>query len=75
LGQQALGVAPDGRVGAVTRAAFTAAMADPVALLNKYTAQKAAFYQALHQPRFLKGWLSRNRQVHDAAMQMITGAA
>lgn len=74
LGQRALDITPDGRVGAVTREAFKAAMADPVALLDKYTAQKAAFYQALHQPRFLKGWLNRNREVHDAAMAMIRAA-
>lgn len=74
LGQRALGVKDDGRVGAVTRAAFRAAEADPVKLLNAYTAAKDAFYRSLHQPRFTKGWLNRNKQVHDAALAMIKGA-
>lgn len=73
LGQEALGVHPDGRVGAVTRQAFRAAEANPVKLLEAYTARKAAFYTALHQPRFIRGWLSRNREVHDAGLAMIKG--
>jgi|SRR5882757_3802904 len=73
LGQRALGVAADGRVGAITREAFKEALADPVKLLNAYTAEKQAFYIGLHQPRFTKGWLNRNKQVHDVAMKMIEG--
>lgn len=79
LGQRALGVTADGRVGAVTRAAFRAAEADPVKLLNAYTGQKALFYRAIaqkpRQMRFLGGWLSRNREVHDAALAMIKGGS
>lgn len=71
LGQRALGVKDDGRVGPVTRAAFKAAMADPVKLLNAYTAAKRNFYLSLHQPRFTKGWLNRVQEVHDAAMKMV----
>lgn len=71
LGQQALGVAVDGRVGAVTRQAFRAAQADPIKLLNAYTAAKQSFYRGLHQPRFLKGWLNRTASVHAAALAMV----
>jgi lysozyme family protein len=72
LGQRALGVAADGRVGAVTRAAFKAAAANPVKLMNSYTAEKIAFYRSLHQPRFLKGWLNRCADVQDNADRMAT---
>lgn len=72
LGQRALGVKDDGRVGPVTRAAFHAAMVDPVKLLNAYTAAKKAYYIGLHQNRFTKGWLNRNQEVHDAALKMIS---
>src|ERR1700742_1230163 len=50
--QQALHVTADGRLGPVTRQALTTA--DPVSLINSYTAAKIAFYRGLHQPRFLK---------------------
>jgi lysozyme family protein len=75
LGQRALGVKDDGRVGPVTRAAFKVAMADPVKLLNAYTAAKRNFYVSLHQKRFLSGWLNRTQQVHTAALAMIKGAS
>jgi lysozyme family protein len=75
LGQRALGVPADGRVGPVTRAAFRAAQADPAKLLDAYTAQKIAFYRSLHQPRFTKGWLNRAKEVHDAALKMIAGSS
>jgi lysozyme family protein len=69
LGQHALGVTADGRVGPVTRQAIRSASSFD--LITKYTAQKEAFYRALHQPRFLKGWLNRNKEVHDTAVKMI----
>lgn len=71
LGQVALGVAVDGRVGPVTRQAFRAAQADPLKLLNAYTAAKRAFYIGLHQPRFTNGWLNRTAAVHAAALKMV----
>lgn len=74
LGQRALGVASDGRVGPVTREAFKAAMTDPVKLLEAYTAAKRNFYLSLNQPRFTKGWLNRTQEVHDAALAMIKAA-
>lgn len=73
LGQRALGVKTDGRVGAVTRAAFKSAEAYPIKLLDAYTAQKDLFYRHLHQPRFTSGWLHRNQEVHDAGLAMIKG--
>lgn len=69
LGQRALGVTADGRVGPITRQAIRAASSFD--LITKYTAQKEAFYRSLHQPRFLKGWLNRNKEVHDIAVKMI----
>src|SRR6267142_6723164 len=63
LGQRALGVTADGRVGAVTRTAFKAALADPRGLAHKYADQKEAFHRALHHPKYTKGWLIRNKRV------------
>ncbi len=74
IGQRALGVDDDGRVGPVTRAAIHEADATPegqLALLTKYDAQKRAFYQSLHQPRFLRGWLNRCDHVVTNAKTMI----
>jgi len=71
LGQRALGVTADGRVGAITRTAFKAAMADPRGLAHKYADQKEAFYRALHQPKYTKGWLIRNKRVLGEALAMI----
>jgi lysozyme family protein len=70
--QRALGVTDDGRIGPITRQA--AAEADPLVLIHKFTASKRDFYQSLHQPRFLKGWLNRCNNVQSNAMTMIEGA-
>lgn len=67
--QQAVGVAADGRIGPITRLAISAA--NPVDLINSYSAAKAAFYRNLHQPRFLKGWLYRTSSVRAAALAMV----
>ena len=72
LGQRALNVSDDGRVGPITREAFRIAEADPVKLANAYTAEKEAFYLSLHQPKFTKGWLNRNKEVDKNAIAMIT---
>ena len=53
--QRSLGVAPDGRVGPVTRAAIKSA--DPQRLIEKYSQAKRNFYIGLGQPRYLHGWL------------------
>jgi lysozyme family protein len=71
LGQRALGITDDGRVGPVTRQALRVAEADPVKLLSNYAAKKEAFYRSLHQPKYIKGWLNRNRQVLSTALSMI----
>ena len=55
--QRSLGVAPDGRVGPVTRAAIKSA--DPQRLIEKYSQAKRNFYIGLGQPRYLHGWLNR----------------
>jgi lysozyme family protein len=67
--QRALGVTDDGRIGPITRQA--AAEADPLVLIHKYTAAKRDFYQSLHQPRFIKGWLNRCNDVQNNATAMI----
>lgn len=68
--QRALGVADDGRIGPITRCAI--AKADGIDLINKFSAQKTAFYQSLHQPRFIKGWLNRVAAVKKSALQMVS---
>lgn len=70
--QQALGVTPDGRIGPITREAIR--NADAADLIRKLSAASAAFYQALHQPKFLKGWLNRVAFVQANATQMTTAA-
>ncbi len=67
--QQALGVTADGRVGPITRLAVT--KADPIALINNFSSQSAAFYRSLHQPRFTKGWLNRVAFVRSTALAMV----
>jgi lysozyme family protein len=67
--QRALGVADDGRIGPVTRQAI--GKADPRQLIAKYSDAKRAFYQSLHQPRFLKGWLNRTNDVERNANDLL----
>ena len=67
--QQAVGVPEDGRIGPITRAAI--AKVDPKELIEDYTAAKRWFYQSLHQPRFLKGWLNRCVDVQANATSML----
>jgi lysozyme family protein len=69
--QRALGVAADGRIGPITRAAIM--QAEPYGLIDKFTTAKRNFYIALHQPKFTKGWLNRNTQVRDTAINMVKG--
>lgn len=67
--QRALGVNPDGRFGPVSRQA--ARNSDPIGLVEKYSIAKVNFYRSLHQPKFLRGWLNRVRDVRTTALQMI----
>lgn len=71
--QQALGVTPDGRVGPITREAIRTA--DAASLIQKLSAASAAFYRALHQPKFTQGWLNRVAFVQKNATAMITAVA
>lgn len=66
--QQALGVTPDGRVGAITREAIRNAQAIPT--INKLSDASRAFYLALHQPKFTRGWLNRVAFVQKNALAM-----
>jgi lysozyme family protein len=67
--QQALGVTPDGRVGPITREAIR--NAQPTVLINNLTNVSKAFYIALHQPKFTRGWLNRVASVNKNALAMV----
>lgn len=69
LMQRALGLAEDGRVGPITRQAMKSA--DPRKLIERYSEVKRAFYINLNQPRFIKGWLNRVRDVRATALAML----
>lgn len=69
--QQALGVVPDGRIGPITREAIRTA--NPVDLIEAYSIKSRAFYLALHQPKFTRGWLNRVEFVRKTALQMVKG--
>lgn len=71
--QQALGVAPDGRIGPITREAIR--NADPETLIQRYSDVSRAFYIGLHQPRFTKGWLNRVRFVKETALAMVKSSS
>lgn len=67
--QRALGVTDDGRIGPVTREAIRSA--NPAKLLLAFTAKKEAFYRSLHQPKYLRGWLNRDKEVLSTALAMV----
>lgn len=67
--QRALGVAADGRIGAITREVIH--NVDPHELIERYSAASRAFYLSLHQPKFTKGWLNRVEFVRKTALGMI----
>ena len=68
--QRALGVAADGRIGPITRLAI--ASANGRDLVDDFSAEKEAFYRALHQPKFLKGWLNRVAFTKKNALGMLS---
>lgn len=67
--QRALGVNADGRIGPITRAAVAAA--NPRRFVEDYTRVTKAFYQSLHQPRFIRGWLNRADHARAVALAML----
>ena len=70
LMQSALGVTPDGGFGAITMAAVQAA--DPVDLIEKFSAEKEAFYRGLNDfPVYGTGWLNRVADVKQKATLMV----
>jgi len=70
--QRALGVAADGRLGPISRAAISAM--DRRVLIQRYGDEKRRFYVNLHQPRFLRGWMNRVRDTQAIAISMVNGA-
>lgn len=69
--QRALGVNPDGRIGAITREAIRTT--DASKLIESYSAASRAFYLGLHQPKFTRGWLNRVEFVRKTALAMVKG--
>lgn len=67
--QQALSVAADGRVGAITREAIS--KANPVITIHRLSDASRSFYLGLHQPKFTKGWLNRVASVQKNALAML----
>ena len=68
--QSALGVTADGGLGPMTMAAVQAA--DPVELIEKFSAAKEAFYRSLDDfPVYGNGWLNRVAQVKVKASAML----
>jgi len=67
--QRALGIADDGIFGPKTLAAVQSANASD--LIEKFSAEKISFYEALNQPRFIHGWLNRVAEVKANALTMI----
>ena len=67
--QRALDVTADGRIGPITRQAIASAHA--AELVQDFSAEKEAFYRALHQPKFLKGWLNRVAFTRQNALKML----
>jgi len=39
--------------------------------VQDFSAEKEAFYRALHQPKFLKGWLNRVAFTRQNALKML----
>ena len=68
--QRALGITSDGVFGPQTLAAVQAANAND--LIEKFSAEKIAFYDSLNQPRFIHGWLNRVAEVKDNALTLLT---
>lgn len=68
--QTAVGVTADGKLGPMTMAAVQAA--DPVELIENFSAAKEAFYRSLDDfPVYGNGWLSRVAQVKVKASAML----
>ncbi len=67
--QRVLGIIDDGRIGPITRNAVQ--RADSKTLVARYTEEKRAFYLALHQPKYIKGWLNRTTEVQGNATSML----
>lgn len=67
--QRAVGVADDGRIGPITRAAINNTA--PTTIILKMSAESAAYYQSLHQPKYIKGWLNRVNFVQQNALLMV----
>lgn len=69
--QEAVSALPDGRIGPVTRAQI--AKTQPSEIIENFYDSAIEFYKALHQPKFLKGWLNRASADRSLALAMSEG--
>ena len=70
--QSSVGATPDGGYGSITAALVKKAEADPVRLIELFSAKRLEFLQSLNAfPIFGKGWSRRVAEVKDAALQML----
>ena len=70
--QEAVGTVPDGRIGPATRAAISASMRNPLAVLETLNAIRLKHYMSLSNmtDRFGLGWSRRVLQVHTTALSI-----
>lgn len=69
--QQSLNVIADGRIGPVTRQKLLTC--DHHRLIDTFCADSIIFYQNLHQPKFLRGWINRANADRALALLMLEG--
>ena len=71
--QLALGVAADGFLGPITRAALaTQDQANPISLLQRYDADREHFYRELSTFRYFgSDWIARSERMTKAAIAML----
>ena len=67
--QSAVGATPDGAIGPLTLAAV--GRLTPKEVIEKFTAEKVAWYKSLKNPTYEQGWLNRAATVRQRALEMV----